>query len=185
MGIITWFGIIWIQLNFTLMEKSLVFDFGEGKDFGRWTIINDGVMGGLSESQARLTADAVVYSGSVSLKNNGGFVSLRSALGVYDLSEFSFFEIRFKSDTDRKFELLIEKETPFYLPKFRKKFGGKSEEWQTLKIPLKELEISRMGNTIAEGVRPDELKGIQRIGFILADKQEGSFVLQIDYLKFY
>lgn len=185
MGIIFLFGFIWIQLNFIWMEKSLVFDFGEGKNFGFWTIINDGVMGGLSESQARLTEDAIIFSGEVSLKNNGGFVSLRSPVGVYDLSEFSFFEIRFKSDTDRKFELLIEKEIPFYLPKFRKKFGGKSEEWQTLKMPLKELEISRMGNTIADGVRSEELKGVQRIGFILADKKEGSFVLQIDYLKFY
>ena len=163
----------------------MVFDFGEEKNFGFWTIINDGVMGGLSESQARLTEDAIIFSGEVLLKNNGGFVSLRSVLGVYDLSEFSFFEIRFKSDTDRKFGLLLEIEIPFYLPKFRKKFGGESEEWQSLKIPLKELEISHMGNTIADGVRSEELKGVQRIGFILADKKEGSFVLQIDYLKFY
>lgn len=173
------------MLNFFSKEKSLVFDFGEGKDFGRWTIINDGVMGGLSESKAKLTAEAVLFSGTVSLKNNGGFVSLRSALGVYDLSEFNFFEIRFKSDTDRKFELLIEKETPFYLPKYRKKFGGKSQDWQILKVSLSELEISRMGDVIKKGIDPKELKGIQRIGFILADKQEGSFQLEIDYLKFY
>jgi len=119
------------------------------------------------------------------LKNNGGFVSLRSPLGNYDLSDFSFCEIRYKSDTDRKFELLIEKETPFYLPKYRKKFGEKSEDWQTLKIPLRDLEISRMGNTMAKGIDPEELDGIKRIGFILADKQEGSFEIWIDYLKFY
>lgn len=168
-----------------LMKDSLVFDFGEGKDFGRWSIVNDGVMGGLSQSQAQLDVEALLFSGTVSLKNNGGFVSLRSPMGEYDLSDYQYCEIRFKSDTDRKFEILIEKETAFYLPKYRAKFGVKSQDWQTLVIPLRELEISRMGSTMQQGIDPKSLQGIQRIGFILADKQAGSFQLWIDYLKFY
>jgi NADH dehydrogenase [ubiquinone] 1 alpha subcomplex assembly factor 1 len=168
-----------------MMKDSLVFDFGEGKDFGRWSIVNDGVMGGLSQSQAQMDADALLFSGTVSLKNNGGFVSLRSALGKYDLSVYQYCEIRFKSTTDRKFEILIEKETAFYLPKYRIKFGGKTEEWQTVIIPLRDFELSRMGTTMQQGIDPKDLKGIQRIGFILADKQEGGFDLWIDYLKFY
>jgi NADH dehydrogenase [ubiquinone] 1 alpha subcomplex assembly factor 1 len=167
------------------MKDLLIFDFGENKDFGRWSIINDGVMGGLSQSKATLEGDAVLFAGNVSLKNNGGFVSLRSALGNYDLSSYQYCEIRFKSDTDRKFELLIEKDTPFYLPKFRVKFAAKSKDWETLTIPLNDLEVSRMGNTLQQGIDPKVLKDIQRIGFILADKQEGSFQLWIDYVKFY
>ncbi|WP_234364215.1 CIA30 family protein [Lunatibacter salilacus] len=167
------------------MKESLLFDFGVDKDFGRWSIVNDGVMGGLSQSEAILDADGLLFTGNVSLKNNGGFVSLRSALGDYDLSSYSHCEIRFKSDTDRKFEVLIEKDTPFYLPKFRAKFGVDNKEWHTATIPLQDFEISKMGNTIQVGIDPKSLKGIQRIGFILADKQEGSFNLWIDYLKFY
>lgn len=104
--------------NPKVMKDLLVFDFGEGKNAGRWTIVNDGVMGGLSQSNAQLEANALLFSGTVSLKNNGGFVSLRSAMGDYDLSSYEYCEIRFKSNTDRKFELLIEKEIPFYLPKY-------------------------------------------------------------------
>ena len=179
------FLFLWFQFNSEVMKDPLIFDFGEGKNFGRWSIINDGVMGGLSQSQAKLDEDALLFSGNVSLKNNGGFVSLRGALGDYDLSEYRFCEIRYKSDTDRKFELLIEKETPFYLPKFRAKFGSKTQDWVTITIPLKDLEISRMGATIRQGIDAKDLNDIQRIGFILADKQEGSFQLWIDYLKFY
>jgi NADH dehydrogenase [ubiquinone] 1 alpha subcomplex assembly factor 1 len=179
------FWIILFNGNSEAMKEPLIFDFGENKDFGRWSIINDGVMGGLSQSKAILNRDAVLFSGNVSLKNNGGFVSLRSALGNYDLSEYTYCEIRFKSDTDRKFELLIEKETPFYLPKFRAKFSSKNQDWEILTIPLKDLGVSRMGNTLQQGIDPKVLKDIQRIGFILADKQEGSFQLWIDYLKFY
>ena len=179
------FWLILVGVNHTEMKKPLVFDFGENKDFGRWSIINDGVMGGLSQSKAILEGDAVLFVGNVSLKNNGGFVSLRSAMGNYDLSGFTHFEIRFKSDTNRKFELLIEQETPFYLPKFRTKFASKTKDWETITIPLKDLEVSRMGNTLLQGVDPKDLTGVQRIGFILADKQEGSFQLWIDYVKFY
>lgn len=173
------------QLNSDTLKAPLIFDFGEGKEFGRWSIINDGVMGGMSQSQAKLNPDALLFTGVVSLRNNGGFVSLRGALGDYDLSEYRFCEIRYKSDTDRKFELLIEKETPFYLPKFRAKFGSKTQDWVTITIALKDLEISRMGATIRQGIDAKDLNDIQRIGFILADKQEGSFQLWIDYLKFY
>lgn len=167
------------------MKTPLLFDFGEGKNFGRWSIINDGVMGGLSQSKANLEGDAVLFSGNVSLKNNGGFVSLRSAMGNYDLSAYQYCEIRFKSNTNRSFELLIEKDTQFYLPKFRAKFASKTKDWEILTIPLKDLEVSRMGNSLQQGIDPKALTGVQRIGFILADKQEGSFQLWIDYLKFY
>ena len=167
------------------MKNPLLFDFGIDKDFGKWSVVNDGVMGGISQSEAILDADGLLFTGNVSLKNNGGFVSLRSALGDYDLSSYNHCEIRFKSDTDREFEVLIEKDTPFYLPKFRAKFGAANKEWQTVTISLQDFEISRMGNTIQVGIDPERLKGIQRIGFILADKQEGRFNLWIDYLKFY
>ncbi|MCL6260934.1 CIA30 family protein [Aquiflexum sp. TKW24L] len=168
-----------------MMKDPLLFDFGIGKNFESWTIVNDGVMGGLSQSKASLDADALLFTGNVSLKNNGGFVSLRSAMGKYDLSAYSYCEIRFKSDTERKFEVLIEKDTQFYLPKFRVKFAADSKDWQTVTIPLRDFEISRMGSTIQKGIDPVALKEIQRIGFILADKQEGAFNLWIDYLKFY
>jgi NADH dehydrogenase [ubiquinone] 1 alpha subcomplex assembly factor 1 len=167
------------------MKDPLIFDFGLGKDFGSWSIVNDGVMGGLSQSKASIDDDALLFTGNVSLKNNGGFVSLRSPMGNYDLSTYSYCEIRFKSDTERKFEVLIEKDTPFYLPKFRVKFAAGSKNWQTVTIPLRDFEISRMGTTIQKGIEPEALKGIQRIGFILAEKQEGTFNIWIDYLKFY
>ncbi|MCR9013844.1 CIA30 family protein [Aquiflexum gelatinilyticum] len=168
-----------------MKKDTLLFDFGVGKDFGNWSIVNDGVMGGLSQSKASLETDALLFTGNVSLENNGGFVSLRSPLGSYDLSSYGYCEIRFKSDTQRKFEVLIEKDTPFYLPKFRVKFGAKGKDWETVTIPLRDFEISRMGTTIQKGIEPEVLKEIQRIGFILADKQEGTFYLWIDYLKFY
>ena len=169
----------------SITTDPLVYDFGEGKIFGRWTIINDDVMGGLSDANARVNKNSVFLNGYVSLKNNGGFVSLRGPVGKYDLSKYSLCEIRYKATNDRIFEVLLERETPFYLPKFRAKFASTKDDWETIIIPLKDFEISRMGNTVQEGIDVNELKIIQRIGFILSDKKEGDFTLEIDYLKFY
>jgi len=52
---------------------------------------------------------------------------------------------------------LIEKDTPFYLPKFGAKFVGVNEEWKTVTIPLADFEISRMGTTIQAGIDPGRL----------------------------
>lgn len=48
------FWLILVGVNHTEMKEPLVFDFGENKGFRRWSIINDGVMGGLSQSKAIL-----------------------------------------------------------------------------------------------------------------------------------
>lgn len=167
------------------VKEPLVFDFGESNNFGHWSIINDGVMGGLSKSKVTLDRESLHFTGHVSLANNGGFVSLRGPMGNFDLSNFQFCEIRFKSDSNRQFEILIEKETRFYMPKFRAKFSAENEDWQVMKIPLRDFEISRMGSTLQKGIDPKVLTEIQRIGFILSDKKEGDFNLWIDYLKFY
>ncbi len=170
--------------TFFMKNPPLLFDFGSNNNFGRWSIINDGVMGGLSQSKALLDEESVLFEGYVSLKNNGGFVSLRSPMGNYDLSSYQYCEMRFKSDSNREFELLLEKETAYYLPKFRFKFVASHHEWKTLKIPVSDFQISRMGNTIQNGIDPSLLNKIQRIGIILSDKKEGDFKLWIDYIKF-
>ena len=42
-------------------------------------IVNDDVMGGLSQSRLRQDANGMFFEGLVSLENNGGFASMRSS----------------------------------------------------------------------------------------------------------
>ncbi|MGY6560009.1 MAG: CIA30 family protein [Nitritalea sp.] len=168
-------------------QQPLLFDFGAEKSFGEWSIINDGVMGGRSQSKVQLSADALLFEGDVSLRNNGGFVSIRSATALYDLSGFSMLEIRFQAQTDRTFDLLLEPETAWYLPKVRTQFSAEGEvgEWRTVRVPLRDFEITRMGNAVRQGIDPAVLGSVRRIGIMLFDKQEGPFALAVDYIKFY
>lgn len=58
------------------------------KTENKWRIVNDGVMGGLSSSRVSVNDDKIIFSGNVSLENNGGFASLRSPLKDYNFENF-------------------------------------------------------------------------------------------------
>lgn len=79
----------------TLLNAALT------KTENRWRIVNDGVMGGLSSSKVNVQDDKVIFSGTVSLENNGGFASLRSPVREYDFSKYSGVELRIKGDGKR------------------------------------------------------------------------------------
>ncbi len=43
-------------------------DFGSEKVDGGWYVVNDGVMGGLSQSRIAFTKDAMIFQGNLSLE---------------------------------------------------------------------------------------------------------------------
>jgi hypothetical protein len=55
-----------------------VFDFGADGSADGWGVVNDTVMGGVSSGQLALTDGVLVFTGDLSLENNGGFASMRS-----------------------------------------------------------------------------------------------------------
>jgi len=69
-------------------EISLVeFESRESDSLG-WRVVNDGVMGGLSKGQIKVSKDGILtFSGNLSLENNGGFSSMRTEKLEMDLSQ--------------------------------------------------------------------------------------------------
>ena len=55
-----------------------IYDFNKDSNLKKWNVVDDVVMGGRSSSTVSLNADGFgVFSGDVSLANNGGFSSVR------------------------------------------------------------------------------------------------------------
>ncbi len=52
-------------------------DFSDANEVAAWRTVNDPVMGGLSTSQVGFGDGGMVFSGTISLENNGGFASAR------------------------------------------------------------------------------------------------------------
>ncbi len=74
-------------LDFTAAEKPV------------WEAIDDRIMGGSSQSTPEYLSDTGLrFSGTVSLENDGGFASIRSDAGEYDLSQSSGLKLRVLGD---------------------------------------------------------------------------------------
>ena len=71
-------AILVLTMNTHAAEKTL-FDFTTATNSTAWQIVNDDVMGGVSTSRFQVRTNGAVFSGVVSLENNGGFASVRSS----------------------------------------------------------------------------------------------------------
>ena len=150
----------------------------------KWRIVNDGVMGGLSSSKAIVNDDnKIIFSGNVSLENNGGFASLRSAVKDYNFENFSGLEIKIKGD-GKRYSISMKETTYFNGYFYTTFFETKNDEWITLKISFNQFKLYYFGQETKSNKKLP-LNNIKEISLSIGDKQEGNFITEIDYIKLY
>jgi NADH dehydrogenase [ubiquinone] 1 alpha subcomplex assembly factor 1 len=148
----------------------------------KWRAVNDGVMGGRSDGSSFLTeAGNRIFTGEISLENNGGFSSVRTEGGNYDLSVFEGVTARVRGDGR------------MYYFTARTKGGGmlafwypmqtKAGEWLTFKIPFSEMYATSFGRKLNN--IPLDTKNITSFGLMLYDKLDGGFNLELESIKVY
>lgn len=166
-------------------DINLKYDFGKIEDGFNWAIINDDVMGGISNSNIVLTDNSVIFKGNTSLKNNGGFASIRSPLKQIDLSQFKSVKIKFRSDSDREFALRLGLYEVYYKPNYKYFFKPSIQGWETIEFNLSDFKEYTLGKLTNDTISMRLLDKVLRIAVIVADKKEGPFEIEIDYIEFY
>lgn len=160
-------------------------DFGKNKGGEDWYVVTDNVMGGVSSSSILFTENSLLFTGNVSLDNNGGFASIRSARKKIDLSHYKTVSVKFKSsNTDRIFALRLNTNDVYYKPSYNQKFQSTSNDWQELTFKLADFKETVLGKETGREIATSELERIIRIGVMLNDKKEGSFSIEIDSILF-
>lgn len=168
----------------SLMSQSLIIDFGTSCDTCEdWFVVVDGVMGGLSQGSAVQTAQSIIFTGSISLKNNGGFASLRTPYQNYDLSEFTTVTIRYRS-TGQDFALSLNKYKRFWQPNYKTNLPMTDGEWQTLTCNLVDFNMYRLGDILESHPSKEDLSNIIRLGVISNTKAATDFEIEIDKIVF-
>jgi len=161
----------------------LITDFKES-DGVRWRIINDGVMGGRSTSDLELTeSGTVLFAGFLSLENNGGFASVRGSLPAMDLLPFQGVVLRVRGD-GRRYQLRFRTDASFDGVAYQREFETTPGEWSEIKLAFRDFQPSFRGR-IPRGVGPLEPDRIRQMGFLIGDKKEGPFELEIAWIKAY
>lgn len=165
-------------------QEVTEFTLGEQDEFG-WEIVNDGVMGGLSDGKIQITdAGILKFNGMLSLKNNGGFTTFRSDDVDIDLSDDLGLLLLVKGD-GRTYQARLSTDAKYRGMEagFTGEFETKKGEWTQLKIPFSEFEAGFRGIELKD-LKLDPSK-IKRIGILLGDKKEGPFNLEIDWIRTY
>lgn len=173
-----------ILMALTIATTALTnFDFGENGNANDWAIVNDGVMGGLSKSEVSTDKEFVIFSGEVSLDNNGGFASYCSPYGKYNLSKYEGIEIRYALK-GQPCGLTFASQYSFYSPYLKYLLPETKGKWQTHYIDLNDLEEYRLGTPTDGKVSKSDLEDIIRLRFLIANKKAGAFELKVEYINF-
>ena len=145
-----------------------------------WVPVGDPVMGGRSDSRIVREGDALVFHGTVSFENSGGFSSIESPIPEVILTESTGVELRVVGD-GKTYRFRVK--TGALRPGESYQCSFETQEGQLLSVRLaySELEATRRG-------RPAHLPEldpgrINRVGFMIADEQEGPFRLEVKSLR--
>ena len=145
----------------------------------QWFVINDGVMGGVSSSTAQVVAGVLEFSGRVRLENNGGFASVRSSAGAYNLESATGLTLRVRGDGKRYGFQIGSSSLRGVL--YRAEFDTKTGQWLEVKLPFNAFKPTRFGQVL--NGYPLERGTIEHFGFIIANKRSEAFKLELDWIR--
>ena len=163
---------------FTKSNMNKIYTFSTQTNIKEWRIVNDGVMGGISQSSLVLTdAGHGQFSGHVSLANNGGFASVQLNTTIKLAEEKKFIVLRVKGDGKRyEFRLKGEiSQSESYVHQFTT-----SGEWENIKLPISEFYPQFRGRKL--NIPNFNFENIEQLSFLIANKQEEDFELLIDWI---
>lgn len=165
--------------SFSLNKKATIFKFNNITNCNNWIIVNDSVMGGVSSSSITLNEENKgVFSGEVSLENNGGFTLVKTKVNHSFSKSYSKVQLRVKGD-GKEYQFRIKSEAKssyWYIQKFET-----NASWQNITLNLKNFYPSLRGNKL-EQPNFDATK-IKAIAFLIGNKKQESFKLLIDEIK--
>ena len=142
----------------------------------KWNIVNDTVMGGRSSSRWSKNSSALSFEGFLSLENNGGFASVRHDLDNINLSNTDGIFIKVKGD-GRKYQFRIRSQASRWA-NYSQEFKTKKDTVQSFFLPYKDFKPSWRGRSV-RNVPTLTGKDVRGIGFLLGDKVQGKFKLDI------
>jgi hypothetical protein len=155
------------------MTNAQTLDFTDTQIVEQMWVVNDGVMGGVSQSRFRHGIEGVIVEGNVSLENNGGFASVRSA-AVFGVGTVAL-ELKLKGD-GKRYKFILRTDASPRSPMYQADFVA-LDGWNTYRFVPQDFRASFRGRVVDA---PELVFAeIKELGILIADKQAGSFRIQL------
>ncbi|WP_281540247.1 CIA30 family protein [Maribacter aestuarii] len=156
--------------------SALIYNFKNHNNGKPCYIVDDGVMGGLSEGKIIVNqAGNGVFSGYVTTENNGGFSSVRYEMDKKDVSRFSKVVIKLKGD-GKEYQFRIKSDASqrySYVKSFMT-----SGDWELIRLSFNDFIPMFRRNTLK---KPNyQGKIMEEVAFLIGNNRKENFTLEIE-----
>lgn len=151
-------------------------DFANPKTMRDIWIVNDDVMGGVSQSTLRQDANGILFEGRVSLENNGGFASMRSAIQVPQGKQL--LELTAKGD-GKRYKLILRTQLAPRVT-YAAEFIAEPT-WQTYQFNASQFKTTIRGQAVS--APPLTFSDAIEFGILISNNQAGNFSIQVKMLQ--
>ena len=165
-------------LLFMTYNSIILFKFDKNSDVSSWYVVDDVVMGGKSNGKFYVSEEGKgVFTGVVSLENNGGFSSARYQFNQKEIKGYRKVLLRVKGD-GKPYQFRIKKNVEDYYS-YITSFNT-SGEWETIEIKLNQMYPSFRGRKLA---LPNYQASVpEEVAFLIGNKQNEKFKLEIEQI---
>lgn len=155
--------------------------FENDESLKSWSSVNDGVMGGISKGGfKRSDQGTLLFTGELSLENNGGFASIRMKPADLGLAGTSGIVVKARGD-GRTYWVDLRVSDQMSASSYRAFLPTTAGKWMETTIPFADFKLQAFGRELP--VKPIDPASVASAGFTIADKKEGPFSLEIEFVK--
>lgn len=164
-------------LTTTMAQNKMIFDFDNDAGLKQWVIENDVVMGGVSQSKIQLNNSGnAVFSGEVSLENNGGFAQVKHITEINDVQSYAYVTLKVKGKPST-YQFRIKKNKAEEVHSYVQEFEVTSE-WQTIQLKLSSFYPRYRGRSL--NLPNFGGDSIEEVAILIGNKKKEEFQLEID-----
>lgn len=163
------------------MMMTAAFAWNDTDKASNWYVVNDTVMGGVSRSSVADAKDGgVTFSGILSLDNNGGFVSTRTEAVPETWGGIEAIKMTVRGDGRRYIATVRTQNRAMRRIYYRQSFDTIAGEATEITLPLRDFDAYTYGRRVPGAPALTDLTDqVGSFGVMLADKQPGSFAIEI------
>lgn len=171
-------SMLFLTLLFAMNTNNslIAFNFNQLKT-NQIMVVNDSVMGGKSSSKFEFLPQSIQFTGHVSLKNNGGFASLRMLWPFEKTTGYNKIQLKLIGDGQT------------YQFRLRTNLGldGAAYIYEFKTVKNKQIAIEINANDFVPSFRGRKIRNMpvlklsdaKQMGFLIADKQKGTFKVEL------
>jgi hypothetical protein len=164
-----------------MKNNEMIIAFDNVQSLKDWRVTNDGVMGGLSVGNTQLVNKSLIFSGEISIENNGGFTSVFKEIPTLP-DKIESISINILGDGN-DYQLRVRSQVFDYELSYSVDFNAKKGQRKELTFHFADFKASFRGRSI-DNAPLLEPKSISHVGFLMKSKQVKSFSISVQKIKF-